>query len=53
MKRYIQLYTSKEICDTLKTTYLYENDEAKIYSMNQKVSGFRQDGYDWLLILEI
>ncbi|XP_068331556.1 uncharacterized protein [Pyrus communis] len=36
MKRYIQLSTSKEIWDALKTAYFDENDEARIYSLNQK-----------------
>ena len=36
MKWYIRLSTSKEIWDSLKATQFDENDEARIYSMNQK-----------------
>src|SRR4051812_35105316 len=44
MKRYIWLHISKEIWDSLKTFYFDENDESRIYSLNQKVSRLRQDG---------
>ncbi|BBH01411.1 hypothetical protein Prudu_011666 [Prunus dulcis] len=44
MKRYIRLSTSKEIWDSLKTAYFDENDEARIYSLNQKASRLRQNG---------
>ncbi|KAG6750289.1 hypothetical protein POTOM_047393 [Populus tomentosa] len=38
MKRYIRLSTSKEIWDSLKTSYFDENDEARINLLNQKAS---------------
>ncbi|KAI5315855.1 hypothetical protein L3X38_045031 [Prunus dulcis] len=38
------LSTSKEIWDSLKTAYFDENDEARIYSLNQKASRLRQNG---------
>ncbi|KAM2733441.1 hypothetical protein EV2_036866 [Malus domestica] len=44
MKRYIRLSTSKEIWDSLKAAYFDENDEARIYSLNQKASRLRQNG---------
>ena len=44
MKRYIQLSTSKEIWDTFKATYFDKNDEARIYSLNQKASRLHQSG---------
>jgi len=43
MKRYIRLSTSKEIWDSLKAAYFDENDEARIYSLNQKASRLRQN----------
>jgi hypothetical protein len=43
MKRYIRLSTSKEIWDSLKVAYFDENDEARIYSLNQKASRLRQN----------
>ncbi|XP_070662311.1 uncharacterized protein [Malus domestica] len=44
MKRYIRLSTSKDIWDALKTNYFDENDEARIYSLNQKASCLKQNG---------
>ncbi|KAM1757599.1 hypothetical protein ACFX11_006837 [Malus domestica] len=44
MKRYLRLSTLKEIWDSLKATYFDENDEARIYSLNQKASRLRQNG---------
>ncbi|KAM2230750.1 hypothetical protein ACFX1S_015128 [Malus domestica] len=44
MKRYIRLSTSKEIWDSLKAAYFDENNEARIYSLNQKASRLRQNG---------
>jgi hypothetical protein len=43
MKRYIRLSKSKEIWDSLKAAYFNENDEARIYSLNQKASRLRQN----------
>jgi hypothetical protein len=43
MKRYIRLSTSKEIWDSLKVAYFDENDEARIYSLNQKASRLRKN----------
>jgi hypothetical protein len=43
IKRYIRLSTSKEIWDSLKAAYFDENDEARIYSLNQKASRLRQN----------
>jgi hypothetical protein len=43
MKRYIRLSTSKEIWDSLKAAYFDENDEARIFSLNQKASRLRQN----------